>query len=160
MNPSFQGGALSAPDVDFDALLKRLLASPRLTIAERRKIDKAQGVYAWWLIASPETCLKVGRAFLGSRKDGLFRRIRHHFSSNEDTSVLACHLAADTTSPWCVGADLHDRPARRSFLATQCCVQVLPLPDLTERQVEQLEDYLEAKLKPRYIGKVGGDGCR
>ena len=155
MNPSFKGGALSAPDVDFVELQRQILDSPRLFKSDRKSIQKAQGVYIWWLVDPRTTCLKVGRAFLGARKEGLRRRIRHHFSSNEDNSVLAHHLAADKTSPWCEGAGLENRAKRRTFLETRCCYQVLALPSLTEQKIDEFEAFLEDKMRPRYIGKVG-----
>jgi hypothetical protein len=118
-------------------------------------VPKAQGAYIWWLVDSPTTCLKVGRARLGARKEGLRRRIRQHLSSNADNTVFARHLEADYGSSWCAGYDFRDRAQRRTFLETKCTFQVLALPELTEDELDGFEDFLEARLKPHYINHVG-----
>jgi len=137
-----------------ERLLESLLHAPRLTAADLDSVARLQGVYVWWLGASRSTCLKVGRALLGARNEGLRRRIGQHLSSNPDNTVFARHLAADKTSDWAAGVELEERRVRQLFLAERCQFQVLPLPDLTQPQLDAFEGFVEEQLKPRYIDYV------
>lgn len=138
------------------ALMQRLLDAPMMRAAELGDVPKLQGVYVWWLDAPSHTCLKVGRALLGRRSEGLRRRIRQHLSSNEANTVLARHLAADSASPWASGRTFTSRAERKQFLATKCVFQVLALPELSQQELDAFEVYLERELRPRYIDLVRG----
>lgn len=134
-------------------VLRRLLMTPQIGRTSLSTVPTDQGVYVLWLRDVP-ICLKVGIA--GPRRGkGLRERIKNHFSSSADSSVLARHLAADTTSRWCNGRDFTSRFNRQSFLAEDCYFQALPVHTETRRELEQLEAALIARLRPLYIGRVG-----
>ncbi|MEO7867196.1 MAG: hypothetical protein ABIU54_06130 [Candidatus Eisenbacteria bacterium] len=135
-------------------LLRRLLAAPRLSARDVDRVDKLPGVYVWWLADAPNTCLKVGRARLGARSEGLRRRIRQHLSSNEANTVLARHLAGDRESPWSLGIDFTHRAERKLFLATRCVYQLLTLPELTVDELDAFETYIERELQPLYLDYI------
>jgi hypothetical protein len=132
-----------------------LLRSPILAADRIEDVPEQQGIYVWWLGASQKTCLKVGRAILGTSADGLRRRLKQHLASDLRSSVLARHLAADRTSEWSRRLDLGDRSVRRKFLTTECSFQSLALPDLTEDDLCAFERFLERVLSIRYIGRLG-----
>lgn len=104
-----------------------------------------------WIASLP--CLKVGIAGPRGGK-GLCDRLRLHFSSNPDNTVLARHMAADMTSSWAKDHDFRDREQRKKFLAEKCYFQTIGLPVLSRVQLEQFEDFLEQELKPKYMGRV------
>ncbi len=112
-----------------------------------------QGVYALWLADDPQVCLKVGIA--GPRRGkGLAERIELHFRSNRANSVLARHLAADSSSTWAHAYDFRSRSQRREFLARRCYFRVVPVPRVSRRELLALERFLCGKLQPQYIGRV------
>jgi len=118
-----------------------------------KDVPKVQGIYVLWLSGEVPLCLKVGLA--GPRNGrGLAGRIQLHLSSNSANTVLARHMAADVTLPTGGGYDFRDRQQRSRLLAEKCHFQVLGMPDLTLAQLRCFERFLEAKLQPKYRGRV------
>ncbi len=139
--------------LDHKDLLQQLLNSSHISRASVNATPRQQGAYILWLDSTPPVCLKVGVA--GPRKGkGLWGRLRNHFSSNPDTSVLARHMAADSASPWTRGYEFQDREQRKKFLAERCYFQVIGLPTWSRVEIEQFEDFVEKALKPKYAGRV------
>ena len=96
-------------------------------------------------------CLKVGLA--GPRNGtGLRGRLRLHFSSNPNNSVLARHLASDVTSRWSVRHDSTKRVERQAFLAERCYSQTSVVQDVSRRDFEMLEAALIDRLRPPAAG--------
>jgi hypothetical protein len=113
-----------------------------------------QGLYVLWLEARNPTCLKVGIA--GERGgQGVRGRLKLHFSSHPDNSVLARHLAADTRSEWTTGTDFNRREDRQNFLRDTCYFQAVATPNLSRNELEHLEAEVIARLHPKYAGAVG-----
>jgi hypothetical protein len=138
---------------NFEDLLRQLLCGSRITKLSLKATPKEQGAYILWLGSNPPVCLKVGVA--GPRQgEGLLARLRNHFSSNPDISVLARHMAADSISEWTRGYNFQDREQRKKFLAEKCYFQVISLPDISRITLEQFEDFVEDRLKPKYAGSV------
>lgn len=134
-----------------EELLNRLLQSQvfirKNTLATA---SRKQGAYILWVDETPRVCLKIGIA--GTRQgEGLKGRLKRHFSCS---SVLGRHLMADKTSLWLKGYDPSNKEQCKKFLAEKCCFQTLDLPELTRNELESFEDFIEAKLKPRYAGRV------
>jgi len=140
----------------FKEWLEALQRAPRVTKETLHTVSRQQGAYVLWFDGNPARCLKVGIAGPRSGK-GLWDRIKFHFSSNPDNSVLARHMAADRVSEWSRGHDFGNREQRRRFLAARCFFQVISLPHLTRSQLEEFERFLERALLPPYRGPVGGD---
>lgn len=130
-----------------------LLNAPEVDPSSLGTVSQDQGVYAFWLRADPLVCLKVGIAGPRSGK-GLRERVRYHYSSNIENSVLARHLAADVTSSWSANRDFSVRKQRQSFLAMECYCRALPVPGITSSQLRQLEALVVGRLNPLYIGRV------
>jgi len=63
-------------------------------------------------------CLKVGIAGPRSGK-GLRERVRYHYSSNIENSVLARHLAADVTSSRLIDHEFPSEPALSGLFVLQ-----------------------------------------
>jgi hypothetical protein len=136
-----------------ETLLQELLARPKILRSSLDDVPNQQGVYILWLNGVAPVCLKIGIA--GPRRGkGLRERIGYHYSSNLSNSVLAQHLALDSESRWCAGRDFTNRQHRQCFLADQCYFQVLPLDGLIRRDLETLETFLVARLKPKYAGRI------
>lgn len=150
-----RGQADSVPG--HDRLLAQLLQSSHITCPDLADAPRQQGVYVLWLDSSPPTCLKVGMA--GPRGgNGLRGRLYLHCRSHPGNTVLARHLAADSTSPWGKEWDFAHVEDRRRFLAERCYFQALALPELSIARLRAFEDFLEQRLEPRYMGRVGGGG--
>jgi hypothetical protein len=112
-----------------------------------------QGVYVLWLERATPICLKVGIA--GPRRgQGLQGRLALHYSSSSTNSVLARHLAGDSTSPWAGSRDFRHREQRKAFLADHCYFQAVALPDVTKSDLLRIESFLVGTLRPTYAGKV------
>ena len=125
----------------FKEWVKTLRNADRVTIQTVRDAPRQQGAYTLWLDGTPALCLKVGIA--GPRHGrGLWERIKFHFSSNPDNSVLAWHTAADRVSEWSGGYDFRDRAQRQAFLATRCYFQAIRLSHLTRTQLLEFERFL------------------
>jgi hypothetical protein len=134
-------------------ILERILRSSKITVADLRNVSPEQGVYIFWTNGSPAACLKVGIA--GPRRGkGLRERLRLHWSSNLGNSVLARHLAADSRLTSADRLDFRNRETRRAFLAEKCCVQALPIPGVTRKELLAIESFLVAALSPAYVGRV------
>jgi len=141
--------------IDYDKALQQLLQSSYIAKLSLDQATRQQGIYILWLDSNPLVCLKTGMA--GTRQGtGIKGRLQLHFSSNPDNTVLARHLAADTTSDWVQNYDFEQREDRQEFLETQCFFQTVALPDLSKNDLKQFENFVEAKMKPKYAGRVGG----
>lgn len=138
---------------DFTKLFRRLLNAPELNPSSLGTVSQDQGIYTFWLRDDPSVCLKVGIAGPRNGK-GLRERVRYHYSSNMENSVLARHLAADVTSPWSANRDFSVRKQRQSFLAVECHCRALPVPGITSSELRQLEAFVVGRLNPRYIGRI------
>jgi hypothetical protein len=139
--------------LDYNKALQHLSQSPRITRSSLDRAPRQQGAYILWFDDNPLVCLKVGIA--GPRQGkGLRGRLQYHFLSNPANTVLAKHLAADSTSGWAQGYGLTIREHRQEFLATRCFFQTIALPDLTREDLERFEVFIEKRLKPRYAGRV------
>jgi hypothetical protein len=135
-------------------VLSRLLSAPKIDRASLASVPTEQGVYVLWLVGEPPSCLKVGIA--GPRRGkGLRERLRNHFGSHTSNSVLARHLAADSTSKWCHGRDFNDRAQRQAFIADGCYFQAVPVQTETRRELEEVEAAVIRRLQPTYVGRVG-----
>lgn len=144
-------------DLDYHELLKRLLAAPKQTKADRRAWETRQGAYVFWLDSVPSVCLKVGialRALKGGKECSISGRLGNHFNSNVDNTVFAKHLRADKGSPWAAGFAFTDQKDRQRFLAERCVVQVIAVPNVTRPELEAFEDFLEEELRPVYRGRI------
>ena len=135
-------------------LLRQLLESPCVTQEFLDWIPKERARTVLWLNSTPRVCLKIGIA-TPRWQEGLRGRIRTHFRSDLQNTVLARHLAADTNSKWAEGWDFTDRHQRQQFLASKCYFQVLPLPKMDETDLRQSERFIQLELLPRYAGRVG-----
>jgi hypothetical protein len=135
--------------------LDTLKRGPHVTKDTLHAVPRQQGAYVLWLDSNPPRCLKVGIAGPRNGK-GLWGRITFHFSSNPNNTVLARHMAADSTSEWSREYDFSDQGYRRIFLATCCFFQTIGLPNLTRSELEGFERFLEQTLLPPYSGQVGG----
>lgn len=131
-----------------------LLAAPPVTRSNIATVSTDQGVYVLWFAGPPPICLKVGIAGPRSGR-GIRDRLKCHYASNPAASVLARHLAADSSSAWAKSSGLHDRAARQAFLAKECYFQVQPTPGLTRSELLELEAQLIEALRPPYAGRVG-----
>jgi hypothetical protein len=153
---SITGADVSEP-FDYSETKERLLRAPKLTVADRADWEPRQGVYVFWLVSEPAACLKVGiakRDLKNGKERSISGRLSNHFASNEDNTVFARHLAADSGCPWAAGFDFTNRDDRCRFLATKCVVQMLAIPGVTRSELEAFENYLEDELKPVYRGRV------
>lgn len=140
--------------LDYNEALRRLLTSPRITKLTLDQAPRQQGAYVLWFDGDPPVCLKVGIA--GPRKGkGLKGRLQLHFSSHPGNTVLARHLVADSTSAWAQRYDFRKREQRQDFLSAECFFQTVELPNLSRRELEQFEAFLEEQLEPKYTGRVG-----
>ncbi len=103
-----------------------------------------------------EVYLKVGIATYGVNKDGLQRRIKQHFTSNYDSSVLARHLNSDQTIMAMIGLDLTNQQNRAKFVKDHCYFKILPTPFLRDDELEPIETKIENELRNqlRYIDNV------
>ena len=138
---------------NFNNLLQRLRGSPRIAKSSLNQVSRQQGAYVLWLDDNPPVCLKVGIA--GPRKGkGLWERLKFHFSSNPNNTVLARHMAADIDFSQTQGYDLRDRLQRQQFLVDKCFFQVIPLPNWSREELRRFEDFLELRLNPKYRGRV------
>lgn len=138
---------------EFNKLLQKLRESSRITGSSLDQVPRQQGAYVLWLDNNPPVCLKVGIA--GPRQGkGLRERLRFHFSSNPDNTVLARHMEADRDSVQAQRYDFRDREQRRQFLTNECFFQAIPLPNWTREELRRFEDLLESRLSPRYKGRV------
>jgi hypothetical protein len=77
-------------------------------------------------------------------------RLALHCASNPSNSVLARHLAADSLSAWAAGRTFTARKERRAFLTSDCYFRVLPVPNLSRKDLERLESSLIQVLRPAY----------
>jgi hypothetical protein len=141
------------PENDSESVLEQLLGSPEITRSSLTSVPTDQGVYVLWLRGAQPQCLKVGIA--GPRQGkGLRARLGNHYSSHTSNSVLARHLAADSTSPWSAGLNFTRREQRQAFLCDRCYFQVLAVQASSRRDLEHLESKLINRLGPIYLGKV------
>lgn len=138
---------------EFNELLQRLRENSRITWSSLNQVPRQQGAYVLWLDNNPPVCLKVGIAEPRQGK-GLRERLRFHFSSNPDNTVLARHMEADRDSVQAQRYDFRDREQRQQFLANECFFQAIPLPNWTREELRRFEDFLESRLSPRYKGRV------
>lgn len=134
-------------------LLKQLLGGEAIRAGTLDRAPSIHGAYVLWLDGAQPVCLKIGIANPG-RRDGVHGRLRNHFASNPNNTVLARHMAADCPS-WAAGFDLASREERRRFLASRCYVQTVALPKLTRSALREFERYIEDQLQPLYCGVVG-----
>ena len=140
--------------LDCDKLLQQLRLGPHITWSSLADTPGQQGAYVLWLDSEPPVCLKVGIA--GPRRgEGLWGRLKLHYASNPANSVLARHLAADSTSLWAQSYDFVDREQRKEFLTEKCYFQAVALPAMTRGELRQFEVFLEQELRPKYAGRVG-----
>ena len=138
---------------NYNNLLQRLRRSPRIYKSSLNQVTRQQGAYILWFDDNPIVCLKVGIA--GPRKGkGLWERISYHFSSNLNNTVLARHMAVDIGFGKKQGYNFSDWLQRQQFLSDKCFFQVIPLPNLTRRELRRFEDFLELQLNPKYCGRV------
>lgn len=136
----------------YESVIEQLQVFPKIR-GSSLGVTKHQGVYVLWLDRSSRVCLKVGIA--GPRQGkGLGERLKLHYSSNPSNSVLARHLAADTTSSWAAGRNFNETRQRRAFLADNCYFQVVELPNIGRSNLKRIESFLVDKLKPTYAGRV------
>jgi hypothetical protein len=142
--------------MDYNALLGELRQSPHITKASFAKDERLrqQGIYILWLEAQTPICLKTGIAGERSGK-GLYARLRDHYASRVEKSVLARHLASDTTSPWAQQYDFREQQHRQAFLAEKCYFQAIPVPNITRQKLEDFETFVENAMRPRYAKRVG-----
>jgi hypothetical protein len=137
----------------FSTALEALTAGPPVRPATLDSVPKEQGIYALWCVGPPERCLKVGIA--GPRGgSGMRNRLAFHYSSNPSSSVLAQHLAADTSSAWVAGRDFTDRVVRQGFLAKECYFRVVAVPGFRRAELLLLERRLVGALQPVYAGRI------
>jgi hypothetical protein len=139
--------------LDHEKAFQHLVQSPRITESSLGRAPRQQGTYVLWLDGDPLVCLKTGIA--GPRQgQGLRGRLQYHFSSNPASTILAKHLACDSTSDWVQSYDLRKREHKQEFLATRCFFQTVALPDLSRRDLERFEGFVEERLRPEYAGRV------
>jgi hypothetical protein len=141
--------------MDYEALLDELLQSPHITKAsyDADLRLRQQGIYILWLEAQPPVCLKVGIA--GERQGkGVYARLRDHYRSKLRKTVLARHLASDTTSFWAISYNFGECSHRQAFLEKQCYFQAIPVPGIERRELERFEAFVVGVMKPRYAGHV------
>ena len=138
---------------NFNNLLQRLRGNPRITKSSLNQVSRQQGVYVMWLDDNPPVCLKVGMA--GPRRGkGLWERLKLHFSSNPENTVLAKHMMADIDFGHSQGYDFLDRLQRQQFLMDKCFFQVIPLPNWSGAELRRFENFLELNLNPKYKGRI------
>jgi hypothetical protein len=138
---------------DCSKVLQKLRLGPRIAWPSLADSPRQQGAYVLWLDCEPPVCLKVGIA--GPRRgEGLWGRLKLHYASNSANSVLARHLAADSTSPWARDYDFRDREQRKNFLTQRCCFQAIALPTMSLGELRWFEGFLERELRPKYAGRV------
>lgn len=135
-----------------ESVLQQLLTSTAIR-GSALGVTKHQGVYVLWLDGPARVCLKVGIA--GPRQGtGLQDRLKLHYSSNPSNSVLARHLAADSTSSWAAGPHFKETGQRRTFLSDKCFFQVIALPNIDRSDLKRIESFLVESLHPKYAGRV------
>ena len=125
-----------------------------LKAAELESVSKSSGIYVIWVQNTDAVCLKVGIAG-PRRKDGLRGRLRLHFGSNPDNSVLARHMIADATPSWAHSFDFRVRAQRAAFLKNECYFRTFDLQGTDAASFRSVESWLEKALVPRYRGRVG-----
>lgn len=139
---------------NFNYLLRELQESPQITKSLLDQVPRQQGAYILWLDKNPRVCLKVGYA--GPRQGkGLQDRLKYHFRSNLENSILAEHMETDIDFGLEQGYDFRIKEQRQKFLANECFFQIIPFPNWSKDEMMKFEKHLESWLKPRYIGKVG-----
>ena len=137
-----------------EAVRNELMESSPFTAADLGSVSLLPGLYVIWVENADKLCLKVGIAG-PRRKDGLRGRLRLHFSSNPDNSVLARHMIADATPAWAHEFNFRTRAERAAFLKSKCCFRTLELRGIDEVSLRSIESSIEDVLRPRYCSRVG-----
>ncbi|MCH8055967.1 MAG: hypothetical protein IH857_07440 [Deltaproteobacteria bacterium] len=134
----------------YDVRIEQLLKYNAIAESALSNVSKLQSAY---VLYNDNTCLKVGIA--GPRRGkGAQERLKLHYSSNSKNSVLARHMEVDAEYGESRGFDFKDRRERQKFLAENCHFRVLPLPDISRKELLTFEKILEKELNPRYKGRV------
>ena len=131
--------------LDFVPYLKEIHKSELIRTSAMAPIDR--GVYLLWH-EETEVCLKVGMGV------NLRNRLRQHFNSNVNTSVLARHLIADQSNKWSQVFNFRHQHERMRFISTECYFLTLPTPDMTNRELCLIESFLVGYYQPIYCGRV------
>ncbi len=140
----------------YESWYRQLIEGSCITKSDLSMVSIKPGVYILWMKHENKCLLlKVGRAGLRQGK-GLSSRLKLHFNSNPDNTVLAKHMCADLDIAIETGYDFKQRSNRQEFLADHCFFKTINLPDITEGERRRFERYLENRTEPRYRGKVGG----
>lgn len=144
--------------MDLQNILERLQAAEPMKRNMIYSVPKRWGLYVLYYAdhrKNRNMCLKVGMTI---SQNGLYGRLQIHFRSNLKDTVLARHMRADAAcSEWrALGLNFGQRSDRQKFMAEYCYFKVLALPQHTKEELKRVEAQLEASLRPRYEGKVGG----